>query len=102
MATAGGGVSGSGMKTRKLFKTAWILLVVMCASALTSFAQSDRGTITGTVSDPSRAAVAAAKVTAVNTNTGASHETTTTNEGRYTSPEVPAPPYKISVAAPRF
>ena len=80
----------------------WILLALICAGALTSFAQSDRGTITGTVTDPSGAAVADAKVTAVNTNTGASHETTTTSEGSYTLPELSAAPYKISVEAPGF
>src|SRR5437016_1971437 len=66
------------MKRSQLFRMGWILLALICAGALTSFAQSDRGTITGTVTDPSGAAVADAKVTAVNTNTGASHETTTT------------------------
>ena len=80
----------------------WILLALICAGALTSFAQSDRGTITGTVTDPSGAAVADAKVTAVNTNTGASHETTTTSEGSYTLPELSAAPYKISVEAAGF
>jgi hypothetical protein len=90
------------MKTSKLFKMGWILLVLICASAPTSFAQSDRGTITGTVSDPSGAAVAGAKVSAVNTNTGASHETTTTSEGSYTLPELSAAPYKVSVEAPGF
>jgi len=69
------------MKTGQLFRMGSIPLVLACAGALTSFAQSDRGTITGTVSDPSGAAVVGAKVTAVNTNTGASHETTTTSEG---------------------
>src|SRR6266852_1662671 len=90
------------MKTSKLFKMGWILLVLICAGAPTSFAQSDRGTITGTVSDPSGAAVVGAKVSAVNTNTGASHETTTTSEGSYTLPELSATPYKISVEAPGF
>ena len=77
-------------------------MVLTCASALTGFAQSDRGTITGTVTDPSGAAVARAKVIAVNTNTGASFETTSTSEGSYTLPELSAAPYKISVEAPGF
>jgi hypothetical protein len=90
------------MKTSRLFKMGWILMVLICAGALTSLAQSDRGTITGTVSDPSGAAVADAKVTAVNTNTGASHETTTTSEGSYTLPELSAASYKVSVEARGF
>ena len=102
IASAGGEVSGRGMKRSQLFRMGWILLALICAGALTSFAQSDRGTITGTVTDPSGAAVADAKVTAVNTNTGASHETTTTSEGSYTLPELSAAPYKISVEAAGF
>src|SRR5581483_3722380 len=35
------------------------------------FAQSDRGTLTGTITDPASAVVPAAKVTARNTETGA-------------------------------
>src|SRR5882762_3914137 len=90
------------MKTSQLLRMLWTLVVLTCASALTGFAQSDRGTITGTVTDPSGAAVVGAKVSAVNTNTGASHETTTTSEGSYTLPELSAAPYKISVEAPGF
>ena len=90
------------MTTRQLFRMGWLLLMVICASALLVSAQSDRGTITGTVTDPSGASVANAKVTAVNTNTGATHEATTTNEGSYTLPELPAAPYKVSVEAAGF
>src|SRR5260370_1534116 len=90
------------MKTSQLFRMLWTVVVLECACAVTGCAQSDRGRITGTVTDPSVAAVARAKVIAVNTNTGASFETTTTSEGSYTLPELSAAPYKISVEAPGF
>src|SRR6266849_2178243 len=90
------------MKTSQLLRMGWILPLVICATALTSFAQSDRGTITGTVTDPSGAVVSNATVTATNASTGAVHSTTTSGEGDYTLSELPAGSYKIAVAVAGF
>jgi hypothetical protein len=49
----------------------------LCCVAV--FAQSDRGTITGTVSDPAGAVVANATIEAKNTATGTSFEAATTS-----------------------
>src|SRR5260370_22113534 len=78
----------------------WLLL--SCAGAFTAFAQSDRGTVTGTVKDPSGAVVSGAAVTATNASTGAVHTTTTSGEGDYTLSELPAGSYKITVPDSRF
>src|SRR2546426_1005544 len=78
------------------------LLLLAFGRALPSLAQSDRGTVTGTVMDPSGAVVAKAKVNAKNVNTGAVRDTTTTSEGSYTLAELPAALYKITVEAPGF
>ena len=43
-------------------------LLVCCAAA--AFAQGDRGTITGTVTDPGNAVVPAAKISAKNSQRG--------------------------------
>ncbi len=80
----------------------WILPLVICATALTSFAQSDRGTITGTVTDPSGAVVADATVMATNVNTGAIRTAATSASGSYTFVELPAAPYKITVDVSGF
>src|SRR2546425_13176963 len=72
------------------------LLLLAFGRALPSLAQSDRGTVTGTVMDPSGAVVAKAKVNAKNVNTGAVRDTTTTSEGSYTLAELPAALYKRS------
>src|ERR1700761_4783820 len=78
--------------------TAACLLV--CAAL--SFGQSDRGTITGTVSDPAGAVVAAAAVEARNTETGATYPVATSTTGNYTIVEVPAGNYELTVVAAGF
>jgi hypothetical protein len=70
--------------------------------AFGAFAQSDRGTITGTVSDPSGAMIPAAKITLTNVDTGAKWETVTTETGNYTLPSLPVSTYKLSVEASGF
>lgn len=65
-------------------------------------AQSDRGTITGSVTDQTGAVVAEAKVTATSVETGDVRETTTSGEGSYTLPELRATVYKITVEAQGF
>src|SRR5256885_17263209 len=77
-------------------------LVLFGVSIVPVFDQSDRGTITGTVTDPSGAVVSNAKITATNGSTGAVRETTTSGEGNYTLPELPAAPYKVTAEAQGF
>src|SRR4051812_7562821 len=86
------------MKSSKL--AALLALVVVLAAP--AFGQSDRGTITGTVTDPAGAAVAGAKVTATDINTNEVRETTTSGEGSYTLPQLKADPYKVTVEAQGF
>jgi len=66
------------------------LAVCFLTAALGLFAQSDRGTITGTVSDPAGAVVAAAAVEARNTETGGVYQTSASTTGNYTLAELPA------------
>jgi Carboxypeptidase regulatory-like domain len=86
------------MKSYKLL----VALVSLILSATPAFAQSDRGTITGTVTDPSGAVVAGAKVTTTDLETGDVRETTTGGEGSFTIPELKANPYKVTVEAQGF
>ncbi|HVF51726.1 MAG TPA: carboxypeptidase-like regulatory domain-containing protein [Pyrinomonadaceae bacterium] len=79
---------------------ALLMFALMCAT--TAFGQSDRGTITGTVTDPSGAVVGGAKVTATNLETNEVRETVTSEDGNYTLPEVKAGPYRVSVEAQGF
>ena len=63
--------------------------VLACAAICLVFAasvhaQSDRGTITGTVVDPDGSVVPGASVVAENPENGARYETVTTQTGNYT------------------
>src|SRR5947209_5875851 len=74
--------------------------VLLFASA--ALAQTDRGTITGTVSDPAGAVVAAATIEAKNAETGAILTAGSTGTGNFTLSQVPAGTYELSVAVSGF
>src|SRR5689334_8992052 len=76
------------------------LCLAVCAVSL--MAQSDRGTITGTVSDPAGAVIAAAPVQVRNVETGAVYQAGTSGTGNYTLAEIPAGTYEFSVTLQGF
>jgi hypothetical protein len=75
---------------------------VLLAVAATTFAQSDRGTITGTVADSTGAVVANAALKVRNTETGAVYPTATSATGNYTLAQLPAGQYEMTVEVPGF
>src|ERR1700687_5601152 len=79
-------------------------LVVFAVLALTlsAFAQVQNGQFTGTVSDPTGAAIANAKVTVTNPATDLNLTTTTNSSGNYTVKEVPVGTYKLTAEAAGF
>ena len=81
-----------------------IQAVSLCllVSAAVVLAQSDRGTITGTVADPAGAVVANAPIEAKNTGTGAVFEAASSETGNYTLAQLPVGNYEISVAVAGF
>src|SRR4051794_1834192 len=66
------------------------------------FGQSDRGTITGTVSDQAGALIPNAKVVANNTATGVQFTTETTETGNFTIPSMPSGTYDVNVEVTGF
>jgi hypothetical protein len=66
------------------------------------YGQSDRGTITGTISDPTKAVIPGATVVAKNGDTGVTYETVSTETGNYTLGQLPAGLYQLSVELPGF
>ena len=58
--------------------------IVFFLLVLTLFAQTDRGTITGTINDPAGAVVANAAIEARNTGTGAVYPVASSATGNYT------------------
>jgi len=70
--------------------------------ALTLTAQTTSTSIVGTVTDPSGAAVAGAKVTARNVRTGVLTETVTTTTGDYAIPLLDVGEYSVTVEVEGF
>ena len=70
--------------------------------AFAAFAQSDRGTITGTVLDPAGAVVANAPIEARNTATGALYPAASSGTGNYTIAQLPAGAYELTVTVAGF
>lgn len=66
------------------------------------FGQSDRGTITGTVSDPAGAVVPNATVQAKNAQTGVVYTGASSSTGNYTISQLPPGSYEISAAVQGF
>ena len=63
--------------------------VCLLASSISVFAQSDRGTITGTISDPAGAVVASVPIQVRNLENGANYEVGSSATGNYVV-QVPA------------
>src|ERR1700674_847182 len=78
------------------------LVIFPSLFALTALAQSDRGTITGTISDPAGALVPAAPVQARNVETGALYEAASSATGNYTLAQLPTGNYELSVTVTGF
>jgi hypothetical protein len=87
-------------RTSPLLKFGLIALLFVSVDAC--LAQSDRGSITGSLTDPTGNVIPAAPVTATNEATGVQSRTVTTGDGYYTIPSLPAGSYSLTVQAPGF
>jgi len=85
------------MKTRSL-------LAIFCLFLLApgAFAQTDRGTLTGTVSDTTGAVIPGVPIEAKNIQTGATYEAGSSETGNYTLAQLPAGTYELSATLPGF
>ncbi|MEO8594326.1 MAG: TonB-dependent receptor [Candidatus Solibacter sp.] len=80
--------------------TQLVLLAVLGISL--SFAQVNRGTLTGVITDPSGAVVPGVKVTATHVETGTSSQTTSSEGGSYTIPALQIGIYRLEFEAASF
>ena len=96
------GTLGSVEKDWLKFINLSLMFTVLCCGSQLCFAQLDRGSISGVVTDPSGSAVAGARVTVTNTAMGTQNSTVTTGAGAYTVPELAAGEYSITVVATGF
>ncbi|MCC6262718.1 MAG: TonB-dependent receptor [Bryobacterales bacterium] len=78
------------------------ILFLLIVAATLSWAQSDRGVITGLVADQTGAMVAGATIRAVNDSTKVEVSTTSTSSGSYTIPSVAPGTYTVIVESPGF
>src|ERR1700756_634235 len=89
-----------------LFRAIRTLALVVIALTLfagtSAFAQTFRGTILGSVTDSSGAAVPGATVTIKNVDTGLVRTVTTSDDGSYAAPELPIGNYSVSVEKAGF
>src|SRR6202158_1008093 len=79
-----------------------LLVVFVLLSAAMLMGQTFRGTILGTVTDPSGAVVAGATVKVRNVATGLERTTATSADGSYAVPELPIGSYSVTVSLVGF
>src|SRR5437660_3744066 len=89
------------MSRVRSIQTALLALVALFCFSFHAFAQSDLGTISGYVKDPTGATIPGAKVT-VRNPTGLDRTTTTNDSGFYTVTNIPAATYSLTAEAPGF
>lgn len=79
-----------------------LLIGVSLLVAVSAFAQSDRGTITGAISDPAGAVIAGAAIEARNVATGSVYPTVSSATGNYTIGQLPVGTYELTVTVMGF
>src|SRR5690242_11614980 len=87
----------------KISLRSWVVAsLVLMAFTSAALAQLETGTLSGTVTDPSGAVVANAKITAKNLGTGLTRAASSTANGTYTIVSLPPGRYEVSVEAAGF
>src|ERR1700736_1876838 len=88
-------------KLAKIFAPLAVLLFSLSFS-ISAYSQATGATLSGVVTDPSGSVIAGAQVSAKNTATGISKDTTTDSSGLYTLPNLQAGNYELRVTATGF
>jgi len=86
------------MKLHRVMLHAALLVVALCLAA----SAQDTGSITGTVKDPSGAAIANADVLVTSPEHGIDRHTTSNSSGDYNESALPGGKYDVIVTAPGF
>jgi len=90
------------MKSRMFLFLMAVLLACFCLHVPTASGQAVYGSIIGTVTDPSGAAVPGAKVTVTSVGKGTTDTTTTNESGNYSVTHLIPDVYNVKVEAPGF
>src|SRR5579863_715246 len=94
--------AGSLRAAGKLFKTHHLLILCAILVVLPFYAYGQDATVVGTVTDPSGASVANAKITVTNLSTNSSRTVNTGDSGQYAIPEVHPGKYDVKAEASGF
>src|SRR5258705_917527 len=78
------------------------IATLLAASALTAIAQSDRGTLAGTIIDSSGAVVSGVAIAATGVDTGTKYNTTSSSSGAYRIQDMKLGAYNVKVAVTGF
>ncbi len=87
-------------KQRAIWFLSLSLIVLFCG--ISAMAQSNKGTVVGTVKDPNDALVTSAKVTVVNLATSESREATSGDDGAYVVSNLEPGRYRVTVESQGF
>src|SRR5688572_22262872 len=79
-----------------------VRLLTLAALACIVYGQSERGNVSGLVTDPAGAAVGSAKLTIVHRDTNTASNVATTEGGEYNVPNLAPGSYRIEITAPGF
>ncbi|HXG91947.1 MAG TPA: TonB-dependent receptor [Blastocatellia bacterium] len=90
------------MTKHKLYRWISEILLLLVVFAMPAVAQTNKGAITGTVTDVKGGVIANATVTVTNVQTGASREVKTNSDGNYEVPLLDIGLYKVVVNATGF
>src|SRR5215510_8330190 len=83
-------------------KRLFLAVLAILLLAIAANAQTFRGTINGTVTDPSGAVVPNAQVKATEIATNIDHNTVSTGDGQFAFQDIPVGAYKVTITAPGF
>ncbi len=88
---------------KSTFPAALVLLALLFVSSVSPVvAQTHRGTIRGTVTDPNKAVIPGAAVKLINTETNETREVRSGEEGEFAISSLPPGSYRLEVAATNF
>src|SRR5271168_5247585 len=93
---------GLSLIQRGIFMRRVSLLAVLLSCASLGFGQTGLATITGTITDPSGAAVAGAPIVVHNLDNGTIFQAASSGTGNYTVPQLPVGEYELSVTVAGF
>ncbi len=92
----------STQQVARILRTTLTGTVLIAIAAFTALAQTNKGTIKGTVTDQNKGTIQGANVTVTNVGTNAERVVTTNDQGTYEVPVLEPGTYKVTVKAPNF